>query len=70
MRTSNRTADDRGQDVEETEDDGASFRSVRGRDLEFEEIEAREALDGRAASDRVVAGSLTRGGTTRSFCDI
>ena len=70
MRTSTRTADDRGQDVKEAEDDGASFRGVGRRRLEFEEIEAGEALDRGSAGDSVVAGALTRRGPTRAFRNV
>jgi hypothetical protein len=43
---SDRRADHGRQDVEKPEDQRASFRGVRGRDFEIEEIKSGEALDG------------------------
>ena len=69
-RKSDRPADDGREDIEKPEDYRASFRRVRSGDLEFEKIEAGEALDRGTAGDRVMTGAFPRGGTPRAFCDI
>ena len=69
-RTSERPADDGGQDVQEAMDDGASFRGVWGGDLEFEEVETGETLDGRSARDRVMPSALTWSRPARSLGQI
>ena len=59
-----------GEDVQEAEDSGTSFDGGGGEELEFEEIEAGQAFDGGTAGDCVVAGSLTRRGTTRALSHV
>ena len=63
-------ADEGGEDVQEAEEDGAGFARGRGGEFEFEEVEASEALDGGATSDRVVTGTVTRGGAAGAFGDV
>ncbi len=58
------------EDVQEAEEDGSGFGRRRSGELEFEEIEAREALDGGAAGDGVVAGTLPRRGAGGAFGDV
>ena len=65
--TSNRPANDCRQNVEEAEDDRASFCGLRGGNLEFQEIKAGEALHRGSACDGVVAGSLPRGRASRAL---
>ena len=63
-------ADQGGEDIEESKEGYAGFACLRWVDLQFEEIEAGEALDRGATGDGVVTGTLTWRHSARALRDI
>ena len=64
------TADEGGEDVEETKESHPGLGGGRRGKFEFEEVEAREALDRGPARDRVVPRTLTRRGPSGALRDV
>jgi hypothetical protein len=62
--------DQRGENVEQSEQGRAGFIGARRVELEFEEIEARQTFDRGTTSNRVVTSTLTRRHPARSLRDI